>query len=283
MHACMLRRTHLSQHPFLTLYVRRCARQVREFNIMAYGRAESLGRFACCCADMPSPPPPPPAPPPSPGPPPGFPKAPPSRDQTQQESEWGRGIIGSMDTPPPSPPPLLEHSEATSSGASTAVTAMGTLSFGMVVLTIMRFVQFLRDPARRLAKLKPKGRGGGLRAHGVEDGSTVPMMEADEESLPTTKLHIEVSPEERCALKISMDGIESMEDLQDLVAEVCDEAGYSDLDDLVMSYKTPDGQYATVTRSVTIDMLKASPALRLATAETKSAPKKPKTKSKPRR
>ena len=68
--------------------------------------------------------------------------------------------------------------------------------------------------------------------------------------------------------------------VQDLVAEVCDEAGYRDLDDLVMSYKQPDGSFAIVTRSVTIEMLKASPALKL--APQAAPPKKPK-KAKPRK
>ena len=39
-----------------------------------------------------------------------------------------------------------------------------------------------------------------------------------------------------------------------------------------------DGEYTTVTRSVTIEMLKASPALRLAPAN--AAPKKPKASKK---
>ena len=37
-----------------------------------------------------------------------------------------------------------------------------------------------------------------------------------------------------------------MEELQELVAEVCEEAGYKQLDDLVMTYKRPDGNFATV-------------------------------------
>ena len=75
-----------------------------------------------------------------------------------------------------------------------------------------------------------------------------PCAACTDEEAPTatTKLHIEVSPEERCALKISMDAVECMEDLQDLVAEVCDEAGYSELDALTMSYKRPDGEYANL-------------------------------------
>ena len=52
---------------------------------------------------------------------------------------------------------------------------------------------------------------------------------------------------------------------------MCDEAGYSDLDDLVMEYKRADGEFATVTRSVTIRTLKASPALRLIPAELAAA------------
>ena len=51
-----------------------------------------------------------------------------------------------------------------------------------------------------------------------------------------------------------------------IIAEVCEEAGFLELDDLVMAYKR-DGEYVTVTRSVTIEMLKDSPALRLAPAE----------------
>ena len=102
----------------------------------------------------------------------------------------------------------------------------------------------------------------------------MPMVEADEEQSATTKLYIEATPGERTALKISMRSIDCMEDLQELVAEVCDEAGYGQLDDLVMAYKRPDGEYATVTRSVTIDMLKESPALRLAPASMSKSDKK---------
>ena len=81
----------------------------------------------------------------------------------------------------------------------------------------------------------------------------------------------QVSATERCALKISMGSIGTMEDLQELVAEVCEEAGYRQLEDLVMAYKRPDGEFATVTRSVTIEMLRESPALRLAPKAAKAA------------
>lgn len=86
----------------------------------------------------------------------------------------------------------------------------------------------------------------------------------------TTKLHLEISEQERCALKISLDSIDTMADLQEMVAEVCEEAGYKKLDDLIMTYKRDDGVFATVTRSVTIDMLKESPALKLAPAQESS-------------
>ena len=304
---------------------------------MAYGRVDGLSRLSCCCADMPSPPPPPPMPPPSPAPPPQFPRLPPSLQETQMESEWGRGIVGSMDAPPPSPPPVLEHTEATSSGTATMTAGLGTFGFALLILLIMRLVRILRDPMRFVPK-PPKAGDFKARARG-DDGCTQPMMEADEESAATTKLHIEVSPEERCALKISMDTVSDMADLQDLVAEVCDEAGYRDLDDLVMTYKAANGvradisarqcdrferhppppsssppghwhghlsppstipttnqqppdlrslvatiaspplppqEYSMVTRSVTIGMLKASPALRLAPASTAAAKKKKK-------
>ena len=68
-----------------------------------------------------------------------------------------------------------------------------------------------------------------------------------------------------------MGSIGTMEDLQELVAEVCEEAGYRQLEDLVMAYKRPDGEFATVTRSVTIEMLRESPALRLAPKAAKAA------------
>ena len=42
--------------------------------------------------------------------------------------------------------------------------------------------------------------------------------------------------------------------MQELVADVCEEAGYAELDDLVMAYKRPDGEYSTVTRSVTVQL-----------------------------
>ena len=39
----------------------------------------------------------------------------------------------------------------------------------------------------------------------------------------TTKLHIEISASERTSLKISLEGISTMEELQELVAEVSPE------------------------------------------------------------
>jgi len=65
--------------------------------------------------------------------------------------------------------------------------------------------------------------------------------------------------------------------LKDLVAEVCEEAGYKQLDDLIMTYKRPDGKFATVTRSVTVAMLRKASALRLAPAEAKSGSTKKKS------
>ena len=38
--------------------------------------------------------------------------------------------------------------------------------------------------------------------------------------------------------------------------QVCEEAGYQQLEDLVMAYKRPDGEFATVTASATIEMLR---------------------------
>jgi len=106
-----------------------------------------------------------------------------------------------------------------------------------------------------------------------EEGGEEGGEEADEEEPErTTKLHIDVSDSERCALRISMGSINSMEDLQELVAEVCEEAGYQELDDLVMSYKRPGkAEYTLVTRSVTVEMLKASDSLRLAPASRSAA------------
>ena len=76
-----------------------------------------------------------------------------------------------------------------------------------------------------------------------------------------------------------MDSITCMGDLQELVAEVCEEAGYKQLDDLVMMYQRDDGEYATVTRSVTVEMLKASPSLRLAPSSSrKKSSKKSRSK-----
>jgi hypothetical protein len=55
----------------------------------------------------------------------------------------------------------------------------------------------------------------------------IPTADAsDDEERATTKLHIEVSATDRCALKISMGSISTMEDLQELVAEVREVAGY---------------------------------------------------------
>lgn len=46
----------------------------------------------------------------------------------------------------------------------------------------------------------------------------------------------------------------------------CDELGHDQLDNLAMSYKTPDGSFETVTRAVTMAALRAAPVLRLAPA-----------------
>eukprot|EP00965_Chrysotila_dentata_P138073 4567478-Pleurochrysis_carterae.AAC.1 len=52
--------------------------------------------------------------------------------------------------------------------------------------------------------------------------------------------------------------------LQNLVADVCEEAGIDDLDEMLMSYQTSSGKWKTVTRSVTMKKLKSTSALRLA-------------------
>jgi hypothetical protein len=54
--------------------------------------------------------------------------------------------------------------------------------------------------------------------------------------------------------------------------QVRKEAGYTHLDNLVMAYKRPDGEFATVTKSVTVAMLKESPALRLAPTSAPTGP-----------
>ena len=54
--------------------------------------------------------------------------------------------------------------------------------------------------------------------------------------------------------------------------QVCEEAGYTHLDNLVMAYKRPVGEFATVTKSVTVAMLKESPALRLAPTSAPTGP-----------
>jgi len=187
--------------------------------------------------------------------------------------EWGRGIIGHIAGPPPSPPPLPDAwlaKEKTTSGSTTTVTALGVLCFGAVMFVLRRILKHLNSPHRLIPQPNAYGRRKGGRA---ADDAMMPMFDADEEAAPTTKLHIQVSATERCALKISMGAVHCMEDLQELIAEVCEEAGYRELDDLVMSYKRPDGEFATVTRSVTVDMLKAAPALRLAPAGAVTAAK----------
>jgi len=240
---------------------------VHEFNIQAYGLSDGLGKIACCCADMPSPPPPPPTPPPNPRPPPEFPRVPPSPVGIS-ESEWGRGIIGATAVSPPAPPPFRNTATQTDKGSTTATAAAAILGLGIAGYLGMRLVSHIKDQARDpRRKLPPLAKGVHLAG-----GRPMPIPNAEQgtsdEEEATTKLHIEVSPEERCALRISMGSITNMGDLQELVAEVCEEAGYKQLDDLVMAYKRPDGEFATVTRSVTVDMLKESPALRLAPAST---------------
>ena len=52
--------------------------------------------------------------------------------------------------------------------------------------------------------------------------------------------------------------------MQDLVAELCDELGHEQLDNLSMSYRKRDGSFATVTRHVSLKELRGSRMLRLA-------------------
>jgi len=77
-----------------------------------------------------------------------------------------------------------------------------------------------------------------------------------------TLVHIECS--EPQTLKVNLQDVETMEDLQNLVADVCEEAGIDDLDEMLMSYQTSSGKWKTVTRSVTMKKLKSTSALRLA-------------------
>lgn len=159
----------------------------------------------------------------------------------------------------------------------------------LAVALVAFIVQKLHQKAlenRRMPKIPGHVRGGFFSGPGGQ-GRHAPVTTTElvggydeEDAGETTKLHIEVSATERCALKISMSEITCMEDLQELVAEVCEEAGYKDLDDLAMAYKDEEGEYRTVTRSVTIEMLKSAPALRLApAAERKERASKKEAKS----
>ena len=65
---------------------------------------------------------------------------------------------------------------------------------------------------------------------------------------------------------------------QSLVADLCDELGHDQLNNLVMSYRKKDGAFATVTRHVAIRELRASSMLRLAP----SSRAEPSRKGKPR-
>ena len=182
--------------------------------------------------------------------------------------------------PPPAPPPLVSAHASHSSGSTTVTTAASVLSLGVVGYFALKLINCLQSRSHHPHRLVPPPVGGmkplagggfGGSIHGtrtVESASDMATGDGDDDEYgnATTKLHIEVSETERCALKISMASITNLGDLQELVADVCEEAGFTQLDDLVMLYKRPDGEFATVTRSVTIAMLKQSPALRLAPA-----------------
>jgi len=242
---------------------------VREFNIRAYGMVDGLGKLACCCAPVPSPPPPPPLPPPSPSPPPSSPRPPPGTGGSALGASWGRGIIGHAEvfSPPPSPPP--EEMSKTTTNYTVGVMAY-VATFGIVGYVLRKLMKLRKNNKKlpTLAELQAKGGkrigapAAGLR-RAIDDIETAPITKGGG---TTTKLHIEISASERTSLKISLEGITCMEELQELVAEVCDEAGFRQLDDLILQYKRPDGKFATVTRSVTIKSIKTSPALRLAPA-----------------
>ena len=190
---------------------------VHEFTMQAYGLPEGLGRLACCCAEMPSPPPPPPSPPPDPRPPPELPHMPPS-PVGMSDSEWGRGIIGGESRLFPSPPPMQVDIVKPSAVKNTMHTAAVVLGLGLAGYCAMKVRQAHQRRARQPHRLKLMA-GGRPMAIPTADAS-------DDEERATTKLHIEVSATDRCALKISMGSISTMEDLQELVAEVREVAGY---------------------------------------------------------
>jgi len=148
---------------------------------------------------------------------------------------------------------------------ASAVLGLGFVGF--VSLQLVKSVRTSRHP-HRLVPPPPGtrlGSGAKLMGSGSELAALAAQEPSDEEEA-ITKLHLELTPNDKCSLQISMGSVVSIDDLQELVADVCEEAGYAELDDLVMAYKRPDGEYSTVTRSVTVAMLKASPALRLAPA-----------------
>jgi len=259
---------------------------VREFNVHAYGMVEGLAKLACCCAAAPSPPPPPPQPPPSPLPPPLSPSPPPTAHSSSISSEWGRGIQGrvTLSSPPPMPPPVVVASKTTT--RTTIRVFFSVAVFGIVVLGLQQLNSILRkNRGSTLPTVigkggitlvpKPQRRAACLANQSEE--LEMPITARGSGSSGTTKLHIEISPSCKTSLKISLEGISTMDELQDLVAEVCEEAGYKQLDDLIMTYKRPDGKFATVTRSVTVAMLRKASALRLAPAEAKSGSTKKKS------
>jgi hypothetical protein len=78
-----------------------------------------------------------------------------------------------------------------------------------------------------------------------------------------TKLH--VPSDEPQTLKVPLEWCETMADLQQLVAELCEEAGCGwAADEMIMEHQQkPDGEWAVITRSVPMSRIKAAHALRL--------------------
>jgi surfactin synthase thioesterase subunit len=136
------------------------------------------------------------------------------------DSEWGRGIIGGESRLFPSPPPMQVDIVKPSAVKNTMHTAAAVLGLGLAGYCAMKVRQAHQRRARQPHRLKLMA-GGRPMAIPTADAS-------DDEERATTKLHIEVSATDRCALKISMGSISTMEDLQELVAEVRDVAGYVD-------------------------------------------------------
>ena len=278
----------------------------REFRLLVQlsGHTSTIDSLSCCCTDGPTPPPPPPPvpmPPPSPSPPPppspGFPGV---RSSIARNGIIQGSLIAEAAAPPPPPPRSALSANATTGAVVVSLIALASVAFAFKQIAARwcsagrpgllpgpggEPVMVLPDAEHRqeiaakgggaaAGRAKPrKVRAGVTGATQAADDSVALLNSQSERAPPKgqggTLLSIELSKDERATVDLSLESIDSFAQLQELVADSFEAAGFDpgQLDRLAMGYTSAaTGTLVVATQSTALEDVKASANLRLAPA-----------------